>query len=88
VVQLSSKGTTRGMLIGLSPDSSSTHIIEPGQVDVGSRAAERSYIAVSETAGDVGIRVVSRGIEGPTTGGTVSQRKPSGLGQAPDIERR
>lgn len=86
VAQLPSTGTAH-MLVGMSPNSSSIYILEPGQFDRGSRAAGRSTLAVSEHTRDDGIRVMSTGMEAPTERGVVSQRKPSCVGEVPDLER-
>jgi hypothetical protein len=61
VAQLPSKGTTQGMLVGMSPNSSSIYILERGQFDSGNIAAERSALIVSENTRDDSIRVVSTG---------------------------
>jgi hypothetical protein len=87
VAQLPSKGTAHGILVGMSPNSSSIYIPEPGQFDRCSRAAGRSTLAISENTRDGGIRVMSTGREAPTEGGVASQRKPSYVGWAPDLER-
>jgi hypothetical protein len=76
------------MLVGMSPNSSSIYILEPGQFDNGNTAAERLALTVSEKTRDDFIRVVSTGREAPTDGGFVSQRKPSGLAWAPDPDCR
>jgi hypothetical protein len=76
------------MLVGLSPNSSSIYILEPGQLDSSNTAAERSALTVSKSTRDDFIRVVSTGRETPTEGGFVSQRKPSALAWAPDPDRR
>ncbi len=79
VAQLPSRGTTRGRLIGMSPNSSSIYILEPGQFDRGDRHAGQSTRAVSENARHDGIRVVSTSRDVPTERVVVSQRQPSGL---------
>lgn len=88
MAQMPSKCTARGIWVGLSPSSSSIYVLEPGQFDIDNEVVERANLAVSENIRDVGLRVVSTSREVPTEGWIVSQRKPSGLGWAPDLEGR